>query len=412
MKPHDPQRPNAWRRGAFAVIFALFLPILVGMMALTVDIAVISTAQSEMAAAADAAALAGAQQLISDSRMLANPNMAAMITSAQSNATYIATSNPVLGAAPVLVSNPNNLVTGEVVVGYLDPLKNFTSTISTSGLQTDYNAVQVRITRDATHGGVIPAFFSRLEGYNGTSMTATSTALVQNYPAGGFASVNGLSANILPIALYQTTYNAMIAGNPTGSTATGMPMDQYSYDAATGKVSAGSDGIYESCLYPVSNGASGNWGTVQIGVTNNGTSTLAAQIQYGITPQQLSNYPGGVLQLSNLTNPQSLILNANPGISAGIKSNIDAIIGQTRLIPIYSAVTGNGNNTSYTIVKFAGVRVMASNFQGNPKYVVVQPARVTDPTATPLVPTSVPPALPPTPPKWSEGGIVSLQLVR
>jgi hypothetical protein len=199
----------------------------------------------------------------------------------------------------------------------------------------------------------------------------------------------------------------MIAGNPQGSTSSGLPSDLYSYNPATGAVSAGSDGIYESKLYPTSNGSPGNWGTVNIGVSNNGTSTLGAQILNGITPAQLSawaaTFPGHVIKFSSTTTPPSLSLSANPGISAGIKSDLDAIIGQTRLIPIYSAVSGNGNNTSYTIVKFAGVRVMASNFQGNPKYVVVQPALVNDATAVAGTTAET---------SWSAGGLVTLGLVR
>jgi hypothetical protein len=186
-------------------------------------------------------------------------------------------------------------------------------------------------------------------------------------------------------------------------TTLGLPIDQYAYNPATGAVTSGQDGIYESSLYPVSNGSPGNWGTVKIGVSNNSTSTLGAQIVSGITPAQLATFPGGKIQLSSATSPPSLTLGANPGISAGLKSSIDAIIGQTRFIPIYSSVSGNGNNTTYTIVKFAGVRVMADNFQGNPKYVVVQPALVIDPTATPSVPD---------PGGWTAGGLVTLRLAR
>jgi Flp pilus assembly protein TadG len=390
-----------------AVIFAALLPAFVGMIALSVDLAAMSVAKGQIETTADAAALAGARCLFTDNHLVAGASMSAEIAAAQSGATSVAAGNRILGGAPVVLPNASNLASGDIVVGYFNSAATpaFTTSVSTSL----YNAVQVRIARDSTHGGVVPALFGGLMGSHGTSLSATSIALAQNYQVGGFSTGTALNANILPIALDQTTYNAMIAGNPNHSTTSGMPTDQYAYNASTGAVTSGSDGLYESKLYPVSNGSPGNWGTVKIGVSNNGTSTLGAQIRYGITPDQLSawaaTFSGQKIQFSTSTNPPSLPLGGNPGISAGIKSDLDAIIGQTRLIPIYSAVTGNGNNTSYTIVKFAGVRLLASNFQGNPKYVIVQPALVNDATAvagTPPVPET----------SWSSGGLVSLGLVR
>jgi hypothetical protein len=73
-----------------------------------------------------------------------------------------------------------------------------------------------------------------------------------------------------------------------------------------------------------------------------------------------------------------LYLNANTGISAGCKSALASIIGQTRVIPIFSSVVGNGNNANYDIVGWAGVRIMAVDLTGSVKnkYLIVQPATV------------------------------------
>jgi hypothetical protein len=45
-------------------------------------------------------------------------------------------------------------------------------------------------------------------------------------------------------------------------------------------------------------------------------------------------------------------------------------------------VSGNGNNATYTIVGFAGVRIMAVKLTGNPggRYVLAEPAMAVDPT--------------------------------
>src|SRR5262249_53388623 len=146
--------------------------------------------------------------------------------------------------------------------------------------------------------------------------------------------------------------------------------DQYAYNPATNTVTPGTDGVYESVLYPVSSGNPGNWGTIKVGVDNNSTSTLGAQIRYGITPAQLATFPNGQIQLDPSTTPPSIIFNGNPGISAGIKDDLESIIGKPVSIPIYDQSDDNGNNAWYRVINFAALRILSVNFQGNPKYVI------------------------------------------
>jgi hypothetical protein len=61
---------------------------------------------------------------------------------------------------------------------------------------------------------------------------------------------------------------------------------------------------------------------VDIGTTNNGTSNLSRQIQYGLSASDLAPY-GGQLSFN-----QGLQLDGNPGLSAAIKAPLTAIIGQ------------------------------------------------------------------------------------
>ena len=128
-------------------------------------------------------------------------------------------------------------------------------------------------------------------------------------------------------------------------------------------------------LFPQGTGSPGNRGTVNIGASNNSTATLCRQITEGISPADLAYYPGGQLTFDASGN---LYLNANPGISAGCKSALASIIGQTRLIPIFTSVVGNGNNAEYDIVEFVGVRIMDVNLTGSmsSKHLTVQPALV------------------------------------
>ena len=388
------------RRGVSALLFALLLPVMIGFLALSVDSAIIATARAHLSTVADAAALAGAQQLASDYRLQNATVTNSQITNADNAAVNFASYNRVFNQPVTLVaSSSNTSSTSDVLVGYLDP-NNLHSTLITAPASAPlYNSVQVTAMRNPNRGGIVPTFFTSLMGSNGASLSVTSTATVLNYNVAGYKSVNGANVNLLPIVLDVTTYNAMMAGV---GTILGAATDQYSYDPVTQAVTSGPDGVPESVLFPIASGNPGNWGTVKIGVSNNSTSTLASQIQNGITPSQMATFPNSTISLDTTLVPPSITFGGNPGVSAGIKFALDAIIGKPVSIPIYDISGGNGNNAWYRVIAFAPVRIVAVNFQGNPKYVIVQPALVTDPMAIRgSAQTS-----------WTKGGLVVLHLSR
>ena len=76
--------------------------------------------------------------------------------------------------------------------------------------------------------------------------------------------------------------------------------------------------------------------------------------------------------------------------NAAWQAELDAIKGQPRCIPIFREVTGNGNNATYTIVKFVGIRIMAVKLTGSMsnKKVTIQPADVQCPGMIPGTGTS------------------------
>jgi Putative Flp pilus-assembly TadE/G-like len=365
-------------------MFGLMLPLFLAFVAMAVDTAMIAVARSQLGTAADSAALAGAQQLATERVLGATTLTSGIITTINNQALKFAQSNTVLGATPVLSTNLS-----EIVVGYLD-LTNPSSTLnSSSSLTTSFNSVQVTLSRDSTHGGPVPTVFAQLMGFKGANVSVTRTASAVNSVA-GFRASGSYSASLLPIVLDMTTWLNMmpptfafqyegntVYGTASPTTAT----DQYTYNASNNTVTAGADGIYESQFYPVSSGSSGNWGTIQVGVSNNGTSTLSAQIQSGITPAELATFPNSTIQLDSTLNPPSITFTGNPGISAGIKSALTAIIGQPCSIPIYDTNGGKGANAWYRVIAFQPAVILSVNFQGNPKYVIIQPCLINDPTA-------------------------------
>ncbi len=196
-------------------------------------------------------------------------------------------------------------------------------------------------------------------------MQCTSTSVMAQ-SIKGFALPAGSAQKIaiLPFALDLQTWNQAFEN---------CSKDDYCYDESTQRVVTGSDGKPEVNLYPQGTGSPGNRGTVDIGGANNSTADLARQIVDGISEADL-NELGKPLVFDD---EGQLTLNGDTGISAGVKDELASIIGQTRVIPIFSSVTGNGNNAKYRIVKWAGVRILDVKLTGpmSKKMVMVQPMR-------------------------------------
>jgi Flp pilus assembly protein TadG len=376
------------RRGLAIALVALLLPVILGVLGLCIDTGVLIVARAHLVTAADAGALAGAYQLNDPGRIAPNFDLSNDIAAARAQALAIGQANTVLGKKAVLNDNPSNDPAGDVVIGYVDVTTPHTQLVTGSASPSTFNSVQVRAQRTGDHGGLVPSFFSKVIGFGDRSLVVQSTATVQNYAINGFrCSPSGLYTKMIPIALSSTTYNAMLSKSTT---------DNYTFKPKTAQVLGGPDGLYESSLYPVSSGA-GNWGTLRVGVNNNGTPTLASQIQKGLTTDDIRAGFGCSMQLNpTLQSP------GNPGVSLGLKPALQSLVGKTVIVPIYdpARTTGTGANLQYTIVKFAAVAVLYTYFNGVHSGVIVQPVLTSDTTAV----------LGPAQSSWTTGGIVRLHL--
>jgi len=235
-----------------------------------------------------------------------------------------------------------------------------------------FNAVEVTVRRTAEQNGRVPMFFGRVLGSEGQSTTASATAaFINNFSGFQVPSSEDGTVNlmILPFALDVQTWTDVLAGSTSNTT------DDWSYSDDQG-VFAAADGVREVNLFPQGTGSPGNRGTVDIGSSNNSTSTLVRQILYGITPFDLAYYPNSELKFNDSGH---LYLNGDTGISAGCKAALAAIIGQTRIIPIFASVSRPGNNATYDIVAWGGVRILDVDLTGSmsSKHLTVQPAPVT-----------------------------------
>lgn len=360
------------RHGGIVAWSAVTLTAVVGFTALAVDVGFMTQTKAQMQAAADGAALSAALEM---------PN--GWGSGKSLTATQVSTAG--VSAAQAVASQYR---LGEQAAAYLDTTRDVrfgqrTRTSEGAWIETwgasPYNMVEVTIHRDQPLAGntatradqELPLFFAGTMGNKSAALIARATAVIS--PGNGFyiPPGSGLTCPLLPLAIDETTWNNLINS--------GVGSDNYTYNS-NGTVTSGTDGIKEVSMYPDGSGSlpSGNRGSVDFGSPSNSTADLSRQIRYGCNENDLS-YFGGRIQI-----PASglLAVNGDTGLSAGIKDDLATIIGQPRAIPVFRSVSGPGNNATYQICKFVGIRVMFVQLTGSPsqKKVIVQPAPVFDGT--------------------------------
>jgi Flp pilus assembly protein TadG len=345
------------RRGNIIVMTAVLMIGLVSFVALAVDVGYIYKVRAELQRTADSAAIAACWELIDQDGKAGSVSATSLTSDATGKASQFAALNCVASGSPALAGS-------DVVVGYManpsdpnDPL------LQVPGGKMP-NAVKVRVQRTSAQNGQVALFFGKALGTSETSLEAQATAALVSTFSGFQAPADGSNLHILPFALDLGTWNSLTTSGT----------DNWCYNSSTKTVTAGPDNVKEVNLYPQGTGSPGNRGTVDIGSSNNSTADIARQIVSGVNASDLS-FLGGSIQFDSAG---VLHLNGDTGISAGVKDELASIIGKPRMIPIFSSVTGPGNNADYTIVKFVGIRILDVKLTGSmsSKRVIVQPCNL------------------------------------
>ena len=349
------------RRGAIFVLAAFLLIVVFGFAAFAVDLGYITASRAELQVAADAAALSASIELGEGYGPGSTMTDAQIAAAARQAAVDVGAANRAAGQTAVYV-DPNR----DVRLGNYS-WNSATSTWDKNWGVAPYNLVEVTLHRDqaGSSNGDHPLdlFFAPVIGSRQANIETKSLSAMLPGQGVQISGGSNQTAGVLPITLDKPSWDNLMAGNGP---------DNFTYNS-DGTISYGGDGIKEVSLYPSGsqNMPPGNRGTVDFGSSNNSTADISRQILHGLNANDLS-YFGGKLSFEN----GPLIVNGDTGLSAGIKDELEAIKGHPRLIPIFTNVSGPGNNAMYTIVKFVGIRIMYVKLTGKPssKVVIIQPA--------------------------------------
>ncbi len=386
------------RRGAVTVLIACLLVPFMGMVAFAIDIAWIVQARSDLQAAADAAALAGAEQLMSGFVQYSLPgqtNKSGVITATETTAkTYaknFAGYNTAGGVSSLALAD------ADIEFGFTDAGNNYTPAPTYTGFP---NTVKVTMRLDSNANGALKLFFSPLFGVNSTSLQATAAATIYTGTVNSFQSSPGKSGGLLPMTLDINAWNSYVQSGASSD----------------GTVHAAANGAPQMQVYPSPNLAPGNFGMLSLNDSSNSASDISTWISQGLSSSDIS-----ALQSANLLP----LAQPNPGLwdwkgAPGFKSSdLNSLtVGQTYLMALFEPVVGTlgstyeaapgsvyqatdksagpadvgaggvGQNAYYNIVKFVGVQITTID---KSKDAFIQPAAVIDPNAL-FDPTTVVPA--------------------
>lgn len=312
---------NKSRRGSVVILVALLMIPLLIMVAFAIDYGYILKVRTDLQRAVDAGVLAAVQDLVPapDGSQDLNVVRATLrkYVAANTNESF-------------------EILDADIKIGRYEPNTFYTDfKILNDGI---FDTVRVTIRFDNTSNSNVPLFFSPAFGVHDAPVTASAAAVLQK------ARFIAPGADILPFA---------------------MPMDVWkTYDSGDQWTIYGDGKVRDT----QGNTIVGNWGTLDIGADNNSTVALSKQITDGVTQSDLDTlYENARINKStHIDGSEYPWLNADTGLSSGIKDAVRNIHGEMRVVPIYEQTNDGlvGENLEFGVVRWGVVEVVTSGWQG------------------------------------------------
>ena len=390
------------RRGAVAPLTAIMMVPLLGLVAFAIDAGWMALSRSGLQDAADAAALAGAQQLLGQATpsasgngsyvlqngftqyympgagaqqtMVVNAATAAAIQSAKDFATYHSA-----GAVDHLV-----LLDSDIEFGMTDAGGNYTRL--DAPYTTFPNTIKVMLRLDANANGSLRLFFAPVLGTNTMDLQATAAATIYTGTIDSF-SPGSRSSRILPMTYDVNHWNNYLrtTNGPDGSQAV-----------------TDDSGNSQLQVYPSPGTFPGNWGLLSLDQQNDNRATIGKWVDRGVSGSDLQQEINAKLLPLSLHDPNQWDWKGQLGFSNDNVQYVNGHTGDTFILPLfkpfnqgsapsypdYKPGVGDDDSYKYNIVQFAGIKINV--LQNN--NILIQPAPLIDPNAVfrQLVPATAP----------------------
>jgi hypothetical protein len=397
-KPDDARPRTAPRRraGMTVGILLLGLVFLSGFLALGVNAARLSQVHSQLRSTCQAAALAGAQELMDEGVLVGFPDQRDDVLMAREAARLYGRSNPVDGRPIVLDPNKSNDPGGDMIVCSVDPLGPVGQPPVLPMLETQpVNTLRVNARMGRNSFDRVSLWFGKLAGLSSVDVAASAQATLDRRVA-GFRPEPGVTVPVVPMVADYDDWVRLAAVEAVAGT-----NDQWAINYQTGTVVAGSDGIPEITLQfnpipaEVEAAATENPGELTTGRTaallldDDGSNPWiwSTRTRDGLSQSDLASY-GGEFVVRNGVLPMPVA----PVVPPELPWTLMDIVGANRAWPLGTPAAA-GAVPTFEIVGFAAGRIVAvrlNETSSTPTWeVVVQPSTLVSSQAVTL-PTFAP----------------------
>ncbi len=394
------RHPRDRRKAGIAPLTALLLIPLLAMVAFAIDVGYITQTNAELQNAADAAALAAAEQLPQYYVQFYTPgyDRTTALKNAKADAKLLAKDYAGFHRA----GNCSSVVldtSADVVFGYQDSTTPFTTTVASD---TFPNTVEVTLRLDggSTTNPQLGLFFGPVLGVKSVTVTAKARATIYN---GEVSDFTGAYAGLLPCTLDTQIWDSFVT---TGKGS----LPDYSYTAPTSTASSSVPspavaGAPQILVVPDPNGRPGGWNYLSLDSNANSNADFKTWFSTGLRSQDWT-----ALHTAHSPWPAQLPLPSQPSNAdnavyfwkgaPGDRGNSEPFpaVGTVHLLPLYQHVpvdqspstyvasmknegtwssnggaSGRGQNSWFNIVRFVPV-VITDNTNG----LSVQPVSTID----------------------------------
>jgi len=378
------------RREGFVAVWTLFVfLILLAALAAAVNSAWFAEGALELRRAADAAALASTQQLISDEWLRSDPEIAPLLEHVQHRAQEYAGFNLALASPVQLLLNPGNDPNGDIVLGTASPGVPGAFTAADlsdpNALTLDQvSAVAIQARRLASRGNAVPVLLGPLVLLTSIDLQAVSTATLDRAVI-GFRPPYSQNIPLVPLGIRSDPSGADPQSWENQISQRNGP-DQYRYVPGQGFVfDPAGDGIPEitiqlqptggdpsqSNAYLLTVGAGSTQDQVDQGVSSTDLQTPDLQGQLVLDSNNQLTLPGSALGSPDQTQPFSDLQNCQEGQGGCGTVRIWALVSS------FDSASGKA-----TVTGFVGARVVqVTNPPGGPLQILLQPGMLSVPSA-------------------------------
>lgn len=341
------------RRGLTTPAVAVALLVAMGGLALIVDRLWLDAADLELTTAAESAALAAARSLASDDLLRPKADPADRLQAAREAASWVAGQNLVAGDPVTVNSDPQGDVRfGRLILDETEQQVRFE--------ESDDNPTTAVVTARRTRATNNPValFVSGLTGIPFGDVTSRVEATIDNRII-GVRPFEGTPIPALPLAIWLKDSTGLRRDTWEQQIEARRGADHYGFEARSGQVYRGADGIPEIVLR--SQGRDNKSSPSNVLVLDIGTrwqnKELARQFASGLSIDDLANLDGELRVTTS--HPEKFA--ASPELKHNDREALGNLIGEPRICLLYSDARPNGSRSllQATCVRLVAIRVLA-----------------------------------------------------